>query len=325
MGQLGGIGETFALDLKNRDLVDQFTRRDFDEDRRPGLLKAGYGLVELALLTKDMAQVAVGLGEVRIGLESVAKTLGRIFEFALFFEDAAQVIVGLGELRPQAQGLAIALGRIVQLFLLQIDSAQVVVGLGVLGPQAQALFQGRDGFVELLLFAKSVAEVVVGLGVIGIELQRLAQAGDRFVQPALLSEDTAKVVVGFGKVGPEPERLADIGDGQIAAAHLMIEHAKKVQGLDVPGVCLQNEAIVSLRFRQVTRLLEFDGLIERLRNRDHVMLLALWFSGTNSRHRSDNYLLRRLLSIEGRQVHHLALSITKAFITFPPAPIACGT
>ena len=85
-------------------------------------------------------------------------------EIAHLLQDAAQVAVGLGKVRLQFQCPAVAGERFVRLALVLQRIAQVAVGLGIVRLQLQCPAVAGDRFVQLPLFLQRIAQVAVGLG-----------------------------------------------------------------------------------------------------------------------------------------------------------------
>ena len=162
----------------------------------------GRRFVQLSLLLQNVAQVAVGSGEVRRQFERPAEEHGRFVRFSLVLQGVAQVVVGLGVIGLELQGPAVSGQGLLQPSLLLENVAQIVVGLRAIRIELQRLPVAGQRFVRQPLVLQRDAQVVVGLDIIRPELQGPAKGGHGFGQLSLLLQDDAQVAVGLRRPDP---------------------------------------------------------------------------------------------------------------------------
>ncbi len=226
----------------------------------------------------DSMCVAMGLPGL-LG-EPVLEDLNRLVGLAERAVRQRQQPARFGMLRPErdhsaetGDGFSRALQAVQQ-------DAEIRVRVDVLRIQLDRGPVRRFGLNRLLCRAQQHAQIAVGIRVARVQGNGAVIGRDRFVQTTRLLECNPEVAVPVRRVRQERQTLLDQLDTIAAAPALMREHPGEVQGGWILAINLENRLVHDVSFFEPIVLMEIDGDLQGLGDREFARrLLFLEFGG----------------------------------------------
>ena len=262
--------------------------------QRDGPAEGVQCLLRAIKLGEHDPAVAVGLAEGRLGLDRLVQEQQRVVQTPQTEQGRAQAEIALRRGPAQDDRLGVALKRLLQASEVEQRHPAIAEGVGKVRGRGQGPVEAVEGVLEPAQAAEHRADIEVGAGIGRIDLdlppvglQRvlrptqldkgpaaiaegravqgidadgpLAQA-ECLLEPVQPDEGGAKVGAGGRNIGSDQQGLLQVVDPVVQASGLEADHAQQMQGAEVPRVLSQGQAVVLLRLRKASGLVQGQAL-----------------------------------------------------------------
>ncbi len=211
----------------------------------------------------------MSLGKIWFQSYGVPVGNNRFFHSPQVVECVSQVAIGVGEVRIDLQSPLIVTNCSFMLPLFTTDNPQIVVRHRMAGLQAKCLLKTGLRGSQLSLIFEGNSQVQLRIDKIRLQLQRLLKRIDGLLELAQRRVDVPQVAIEGSHLGIQGDRALDTFRRDLMPARLRRRDPQQMPGIGMPGIPLQDLPIKQLGLIETPCLMVLNSSREYLRCGSH--------------------------------------------------------